>query len=388
MNFFAKLVLRKNENPADKSVREACGKRAGILCIILNTILAGAKIAIGAIAGAVSVLADGLNNLTDCGSNVVSVIGFKMSSKPADKEHPFGHQRAETIAALLIAVIILVVAVELVISSVQKIITPQKSEISLVLFVILGVSIAVKLFMFALNSALGKATQSEALKATAADSISDCVATLAVLIAMIVSYFTAVELDAYAGIGVAIFIAITGIKLLRETISRLLGKAPDKQTVKEIYARVMAFEGVCGIHDLAIHSYGQNAMYVTVHVEVDARTPIMNAHDLADAIEKDFVENTDIVLTVHIDPLVLDDPIVNDVKAHTEDIVAGIDNSFKIHDFRMVGGETCSNVIFDVAVPFDCALTNGEIEDEICKKVKEWDCKFGVVVTIERQNVE
>ena len=388
MNVFAKMMLKKGENPTNRVVREKCGKRAGILCIILNTLLAGAKIALGAISGAVSVLADGFNNLTDCGSNVVSVIGFKMSGKPADKEHPFGHQRAETISALLIAVIILVVAVELIISSVQKIISPEKSVVSLWLFIILGVSIALKFFMFLLNRGLAKATESEALAATAMDSISDCVATLAVLVALIVSYFTAVELDGYAGIGVAIFIAITGIKLLKETISHLLGKAPDKKTVVEIRERVMSFDGVWGIHDLVIHSYGNNTMYVTLHVEVSANMPIMTAHDLADAIEKDFADNTDILLTVHIDPLVLDDPIINQRKEMVEQIVAGIDSALKIHDFRVVGGDVYYNVLFDVAVPFECKKTDRELEEAICEKIKSDNEKVGVIVTIERQNIE
>ncbi len=387
MNPFARLLIKKTENPKNEKTREACGKRAGILGIILNTILAGAKITLGALSGAVSVLADGLNNLTDCGSNVVSIIGLKVSNKPADKEHPFGHQRAETISALLIAVIIMVVAVELIISSIEKIISPTASVFSIYLVIILGVSILVKFFMFLVNKGLSKETGSQSLSATAADSISDAVATTVVLICLLISYYTGVELDAYAGIGVAIFIGFTGIKLLIETISHLLGKAPDSQTVIEIKDRVMAFDDVCGIHDLNVHTYGQNKMYATVHVEVNCKMPIMSAHQLADEIERDFIDNTDVILTVHIDPLVLDDPMTNSLKELTEECVSCVDQTFKIHDFRVVGGDTKSNVVFDVAVPFDCKLKDEEITQKITQTITERNNSLGVVLVVERQNL-
>ncbi len=387
MNFLNKLFIKKHENPKEEKTRESCGKRAGIFCIILNTLLAGGKIALGFISGAVSVLADGFNNLTDCGSNVVSVIGLKMSGKPADSEHPFGHQRAEPVSAMLISVIILVVAVELLTSSIQKIITPELSVISIWLVIILGVAILLKLFMFAVNLSLYKATGAETLKATALDSVSDAVATAVVLVAMIISHYTSVELDGYAGVGVALFIAVTGIKLLNETISKLLGKAPDGEVVKDIENRVMAYKEVCGIHDLAVHSYGQNAMYATVHVEVDSDMPIMSAHELADTIEREFAENTDIILTVHIDPLVLNDPMVNELKEITVTAVREVDETFKIHDFRVVGGDTRSNVVFDVAVPFETKLTDDEITDKIAKAITDKNGSLGVVLTVERQNI-
>ncbi len=387
MNFLTRLFIKKQENPKEEETREALGKRAGILCIILNTLLAGGKIALGVISGAVSILADGFNNLTDCGSNVVSIIGLKMSGKPADKEHPFGHHRAESVSAMLISVIILVVAVELMISSVQKIITPVASDFSIALVIILSVAIVVKLCMFLINFSLYKSTDGETLLATALDSVTDSVATAVVLIAMIISHYTSLQLDGYAGAGVAIFIALAGVKLLKETISKLLGKAPDKEVVKSIEARVTAYKEVCGLHDLAVHSYGQNALYATVHVEVDAETPIMTAHELADTIERDFLENTDIILTVHIDPLVFNDPIVNELKDITVTAVKAVDEGFKIHDFRVVGGDTRSNVVFDVAVPFDAGLSDDEILKKITFNIQAKNPRVGVVATIERQNL-
>ena len=381
-------MIKEGEKPASPAVRERAGNFSGGLGIALNTLLAGCKIAVGALTGMISVLADGMNNLTDCGSNVVSIIGFKMSGKPADKEHPFGHQRAESISALVIALIVLVVAVELAVQSVEKIITPAASEFSVWLAVVLGISVAVKLFMFFLNRALARTVESEALRATAADSISDAVATAAVLLALLISHWTGFDLDGYMGVAVAIFIAFTGGSILKETVSRLLGKAPDHSVIEEIEKRVLAFDGVHGLHDLTVHSYGQNKLYATVHVEVDSHMPIMEAHDLADEIEKNFAAETDIALTVHIDPLVLDDPKVNRYRQEAERIVLSVDPRFRLHDFRVVGGTAHSNLVFDVAVPFDCKMSETEILSRIRDGVSLLDGNLDAVVTVERQNLE
>ncbi|HIY96193.1 MAG TPA: cation diffusion facilitator family transporter [Candidatus Borkfalkia excrementigallinarum] len=388
MNIFSKFLIKEGEKPASPAVRERAGNFSGGLGIALNTLLAGCKIAVGALTGMISVLADGMNNLTDCGSNVVSIIGFKMSGKPADKEHPFGHQRAESISALVIALIVLVVAVELAVQSVEKIITPAASEFSVWLAVVLGISVAVKLFMFFLNRALARTVESEALRATAADSISDAVATAAVLLALLISHWTGFDLDGYMGVAVAIFIAFTGGSILKETVSRLLGKAPDHAVIEEIEKRVLAFDGVHGLHDLTVHSYGQNKLYATVHVEVDSHMPIMEAHDLADEIEKNFAAETDIALTVHIDPLVLDDPKVNRYRQEAERIVLSVDPRFRLHDFRVVGGTAHSNLVFDVAVPFDCKMSETEILSRIRDGVSLLDGNLDAVVTVERQNLE
>ena len=382
-----KLFMKKGESATDARVRERCGKHAGILCIVLNTLLAAAKITAGALTGAVSVLADGVNNLTDCGSNVVSVIGFKMSGKPADKEHPFGHQRAESVAATLIAVIILALAVELAVQSVQKILAWEAGDYSLVAVIVLSASVLVKLFMFAFNGALARALHSDALRATAADSLSDTVATAVVLAALLVSRYAGVDLDGWAGVAVAAFIAFTGVSVLRETVSRLLGKAPDPETVASIRERVCGFAGVHGIHDLAVHSYGESRLYATVHVEVDARMALTDAHDLADRIEKDFAEHTNIALTVHIDPLVLNDPRVDRLREETERIAAEIDPAFRVHDFRVVGGQTHSNLVFEVAIPFDCKMSPAAVRQELADRIALTGENVDVVATVERQDV-
>lgn len=382
------LFVREGEKPDSPAVRGRVGKYMGALGIALNTLLAAAKIAVGAISGMISVLADGLNNLTDCGSNVVSVIGFRMSEKPADKEHPFGHQRAESVAAMIIAFIVLVVAAELAMQSVEKILSPAESDFSVWLVAVLAISVAVKLGMFFMNRFFAKAVRSEALKATAADSISDAVATASVLAATLISHFTGVELDGWMGIAVALFIAWTGISILRETVSRLLGRAPDAETVRSIEERVLAFAGVRGLHDLTVHSYGQNKLYATVHVEVDSHMPIMEAHDLADRIEKDFAANTGIQLTVHIDPLVFDDPNVNRWREEVCAIVQELGGGMRVHDFRAVGGKTHTNLVFDVAVPFDCKLSDAEIERRIRDRVSLLGENLDAVAKIERQNLD
>lgn len=384
----AKFLIKKDEKSTSPAARERVGKFSGILGIVLNTLLAAGKIAVGALFGMISVLADGMNNLTDCGSNVVSYIGFRMSGKPADKEHPFGHQRAESIAALVIAIVVLAVAAELAMQSIEKIISPTESDFSLWLIIVLAISVCVKLFMFFLNRSFAKAVDSETLKATAADSISDSVATAAVLISLLISHWTNFELDGYVGVAVAIFIAFTGGSILKETISRLLGTAPDADVVKEIEQKVLSFHGVRGLHDLTVHNYGQNKLYATVHVEVDSHMPIMEAHDLADEIEKSFASETDIALTVHIDPLVFDDPKINRYREEVLRIVQSIDPLLKIHDFRVVGGTTHSNLVFDVAVPFDCKLSDSEIFTRIKDGVSLLGENLDAVVTVERQNIE
>ena len=380
------LFLKKSEKNTP-AAREKCGKRAGLLGILLNILLAAAKIAFGAVSGAVSVLTDGMNNLTDCGSNVVSVVGFKVSGKPADKEHPFGHRRAESVSALVIAVVILAVAAELAIQSVESIFSPEKTDFSRGLVIVLGVSVLVKLFMFLMNRSLYKEFSAETFKATATDSLSDAIATAVVLASLFVSRYTGIELDGYMGMAVAVFIAFSGASILKETVSRLLGHAVDRETVKKLEADICAFEGVHGVHDMALHDYGEGKLYATAHVEVDSHMTLTAAHDLADKIEK-AVEKTGVALTVHIDPLVLDDPAVNRLREETERAVHEIDAAFQVHDFRVVGGKEHANLIFDVAIPFGCALSDEQVLARIEERISLMNENAGVVATIERQNLD
>ena len=369
----------------NERARAAWGRRAGYLGIALNVLLAAGKIAFGAMAGAVSAVADGLNNLTDCGSNAVAVVGFKVSAKPADKEHPYGHRRAESVAALVIAVVILAVAAELAVQSIERIFSAAETDFSAGLAIVLGVSVAVKVFLFLFNRRLWRRYAAETFKATATDSLSDAVATAAVLLCLFLSKWTGVNLDGYMGVAVAAFIAVSGGAILKETVSRLMGRAADAQTVRALKERVCAFDGVRGVHDVMLHDYG-GKLYATVHVEVDEGMALTAAHDLADAIEKSFAADEGIDMTVHIDPLVYGDPKVEHCRALTERIVAGIGEGLRVHDFRMVGGEAHANLVFEVAVPFDFPLPDAEILARIRDGFALSGENLDPVAAVERQN--
>ncbi len=373
---------------ANGNARVRAGVASGVLGIACHVVLAAAKIAVGALSGVLSLLADGVNNLTDCGSNAVSLIGFKVSGKPADREHPFGHRRAESVSALIVAVIVLAVAAELAVQSVQRILAPEESVFTLVLILVPAASIAVKLFLFLFNFTLARRLGSDVLKATALDSLTDCAATGAVLVCLLVSHYTGVELDGYAGIVVAAFIAFAGGSVLKETVSKLLGNAPEADTVRALKERILAFAGVRGVHDLTVHSYGAGKLYATVHVEVDANMPIMDAHDLADAIEKAEEAATGALLTVHIDPLVYGDERVDRLRKTAEEAAAEIDARLRVHDFRVVGGQAHTNLIFDVAAPFDCKLGDAEIAERLRTLIRTREPNADTVITLERQNVE
>ncbi len=379
-----KLFVKNSSDTSDPAVRRAYGTLAGAVGIVLNILLAVGKICAGVLSGALSVTADGLNNLTDCGSNAVSVIGFKVAGKPADKEHPYGHQRMEYIAAMIVAFIVFVVAIELGVESLQKLIEPTDGSWSITAVIVLSVSVAVKLWMFFFNRSLAKKISSEALKATATDSISDAGATAAVLVALIISHYTDVDLDGVMGLIVAVLIAFAGIGIFRSTLSQLLGKAPDKAVLEDIKQRIRSHNGVLGIHDLNVHSYGKK-LYATAHVEVDARMGLSEGHDLADGIERDFAAHTDVIMVVHVDPIQVDDPVVERYRDMTAGIVRAIDPSFSIHDFRVVDGAVRVNLIFDVAMPFEAKMSEAEVERRIKDAFSTIDGKLYPMPTVERQ---
>lgn len=379
-----KLFVKNSSDTSDPAVRRAYGTLAGTVGIVLNILLAVGKICAGVLSGALSVTADGLNNLTDCGSNAVSVIGFKVAGKPADKEHPYGHQRMEYIAAMIVAFIVFVVAIELGVESVQKLIEPTDGSWSITAVIVLSVSVAVKLWMFFFNRSLAKKISSEALKATATDSVSDAGATAAVLVALIISHYTDVDLDGVMGLIVAVLIAFAGIGIFRSTLSQLLGKAPDKAVLEDIKQRIRSHNGVLGIHDLNVHSYGKK-LYATAHVEVDARMGLSEGHDLADGIERDFAAHTDVIMVVHVDPIQVDDPVVERYRDMTAGIVRAIDPSFSIHDFRVVDGAVRVNLIFDVAMPFEAKMSEAEVERRIKDAFSTIDGKLYPMPTVERQ---
>ena len=385
-----KIFVKNRKDVQNNSVREKVGKMSGIVGIVLNLLLATAKIVVGALFSVISVFADGLNNLADCSGNVVSIVSIKMSSKPADSEHPYGHRRMEYIASMIVAFIVLVVAFELGVESVRKTVLLVKGEAEALEFdiwiiIALSISILVKLWMFVFNLRLSRRYSSDLLKATAVDSISDVCSTSAVLCAVIISHFTGINLDGPMGLIVAIVIAACGIKIIKVTANRLLGEAPDEQMIKSIETRVKNFDGVLGIHDLNVHSYGPNQYYASVHVEVDAAVDVTQSHELLDRIERDFCENTDITLVTHMDPIVTVDAELDAYKAEVEQIVRSLDEHFSIHDFRMVKGPTLTTLIFDVAIHFDTKLTADEIRNCVQTELDKTHVGVYVVPTIDRQ---
>ncbi len=370
-------------NNSTSNERTSKGTIASIIGILVNILLAIVKIAVGAIFGLVSVLTDGLNNLTDCGSSIISLISFKLSSKPADKEHPYGHERIEYVCSMAVAFIILFIAITMVIESINKILEPTNVEFSLIVAIVLCVSILFKFGLFLYYKTTAKKINSSILKATAVDSLSDCVSTFVVAICFIISCLTNFNIDGYAGILVSIFIGYSAIGILGDVFSMLIGKAPEESMLKEIKEKILAYPNVLGVHDLSVYCYGPNKYFASAHVEVDAKVDVLDSHELVDKIEKDFLEETGIVLTGHLDPIIIDDERVNTLKEKTQAILVEIDESFSLHDFRMVFGKNQTNVLFDVAVPYACKLTKDEIKNKIETEIKKIDEKYCLVITIE-----
>ena len=365
--------------------RESYGTIASIVGILSNLVLAGGKIIVGMLFGVISVMADGFNNLTDCGSSIMSFISFKISSKPADKEHPFGHERIEYIASMIVSFLILLIAFELVKESITNIISATALEFSYIIIAVLLASIAIKCGLFFYNRAVGKKINSDILKATAVDCLSDCISTSVVLIAIIIGKLTGFNIDGYAGVLVAVFIAIAGIKILVEMISKLIGQAPDAELLQDIKKRILAHKTVLGIHDLNVYSYGPSKFFASVHIELAADLDPLVAHEMIDDIEKEFLQNTNIALTGHYDPIVVDDDEVNEMRKKVAKIVKNISKEYSMHDFRMVKGPHNTNIIFDVAIPFDAKHSEEEIKQSIVEHVAKIDTKYTPVIIVEKQ---
>lgn len=385
-----KLFVKNYTDTKNPSVREQVGKVASIVGIVVNLVLSLCKIAVGALFGLISVLADGFNNLTDCGSNIVSLISFKLASRPADKEHPYGHARIEYVASMIVGFIVLLVAFELGMESVVKIAELIRGQspvvdFQLVTVIVLGISVLAKLWFYFFNRRLANDYNAELLKATASDSLSDVFATTAVLVSVVISPLTGFNTDGIMGVVVAVLIVIAGIGILKDTLNHLLGESPTPELIASIEERIRCFDGVLGIHDLHVHNYGPSKYYASVHVEVDSAVDVMLSHDIIDEIERDFAQNTDIMLVIHLDPIVVGDPELDTYRQEILQIVRQLDADFDIHDFRMVKGPTHTNLIFDVAVHFDTKLTSSQIVEHIQQQVRLTHPNVYVVPTVEKK---
>lgn len=351
--------------------RGRVGALAGVVCISLNVVLCIAKALVGILSGSVSIVADALNNLSDASSNIVSVLGFKLASKPADPEHPYGHGRFEYLSGLVVAVLVLMIGVELVKSSIDKVLNPSPVEFSLALVVVLAGSMAVKLWMAHLNRVLGERIKSETLLATAQDSKNDVIATGAVLVCAIIAYVADVELDAWVGLAVGLYIGWSGVELIRDTVSPLLGQAPDPELVAHIRSKIMSYPGVLGTHDLMVHDYGPGRQFASAHVEMAAETDPLESHDTLDNIEQAFKDDDGLIVTLHYDPIVTNDPHVVDMRNKIDAMAKSLDGEASIHDLRCVPGPTHTNVIFDCLHPVECALSSDEFKRKLGDMVIE-----------------
>lgn len=376
--------VKNYENVKDRTVRSAYGKMAGWVGIFCNVLLFASKFLIGLLSGSVSISADAINNLSDASSNIISLLGFKMGSKPADQDHPYGHARYEYLSGLLVAVIILVIGVELLQTSFQKIRNPEPVEFNWIFVGILVLSILVKLWMAVFNRSIGRIIDSETLLATAADSRNDVISTGAVLAAGIISQYTSLDLDGWMGIAVALFILYSGVGLVKDTLDPLLGKAPSPALVEMIRNKVMSYEGVLGTHDLMVHDYGPGRLFASVHVEMAAEEDVLKCHDIIDNIEKDFLEHENLNMVIHFDPIVTSDEVVGDLRKWLSRQVRQIDERMTIHDLRMVPGESHTNMIFDCVVPHEFTLTDSEVKQRLRELVAAEYPGYRCVITVDK----
>lgn len=367
--------------------RKRYGNVASVLGILCNIFLCIIKGLAGLLSGSVAIIADAANNLSDAGSSVISLIGFAVSDKPADEEHPYGHARFEYLSCLAVAFVIFGIGIALLKSSVEKIIAPEAVEKSFVVFLILIISIIVKLWMSLFYRKVGKIISSSVLMANSKDSFNDVISTGAVFLTTLLYAVTDINLDGYVGLIVALFIMYAGFGVLKETFDNILGTVPDAALVRSITEKLNSYEGVLGIHDLVVHSYGPEKYFASVHVEVPYDVDILLSHDMIDNIEREFRENENINLVIHLDPIVTDDEEVNNLKAKTIEIVKGINSLYGVHDFRMVRGETHSNLIFDVGIPVGDKITEGELKEKISSEVGKIDEKLFCVITVDRNLV-
>lgn len=364
INKFVKNRHKTNDN----TVRQAYGYLGGIVGILANIFLFVSKLFIGTLINSIAVMADAINNLSDAASSIITLVSFKMTNKPADREHPFGHGRIEYISAMIVSFLVILVGLEFIKSSVQRVMNPEAVKFNWITFILLSLSIIIKLWLSIFNKKIGKSIGSKAMEATAMDSISDVITTSVVLLSLIMSIWITFPIDGYIGILVALFIMYSGFSLTKETLNPLLGEAPDMELVNAIISKVMAYEGIIGVHDIIVHNYGPNRCVVSLHTEVPADIDITSAHDIIDKAEQDISEELDIHLVMHMDPININDKVVLKVQQQILEVITEFGMELTMHDFRMVGDENHCNVIFDMVIPYEI---NGKDEKKVANDVSE-----------------
>ncbi len=387
MDFLFKIFIKNYKDIHDETTRRRYGLFSGISGIILNFVLFCIKITTGILASSLGIIADAVNNLSDSGSSLITLIGFKLSGKPADHDHPFGHGRFEYISAMLVSVAIILMGFETGKSSLEKIINPKDIFVSELTVIILVFSIIIKAFMYFLNKSIGKKISSAPIIATAKDSLSDCIATGFILISVLISHNANVNIDGYSGLMVSVFILYTGIATMKDSISLLLGHPPDKKLVDDIEKTIMSHDMVVGIHDMIIHNYGPTRFMMSVHVEVESSNDILKIHDTIDIIEREIHQKYGCDTVIHMDPIETNNEIIQDAKNKILEILCNIDENLSMHDFRMMSGKTHTNLIFDVVVPYSFKMDSKELISTIQNEVFKMDKSFYVIITIDKKFV-
>ena len=388
IELLAKWFIHHRDNTADGAVRRAYGTLCGAVGIGLNVLLFIGKFFAGQLSGSIAVTADAFNNLSDAGSSAVTLLGFRLAGKKPDTDHPFGHGRIEYISGLIVAGLILLMGVELAKSSFDKILHPEEVTFSALAVAILAVSVAVKLYMWFYNRRIGGKLRSAAMEATAMDSLSDAAATFAVLLATLIGKWTGLAVDGYVGLLVALFILFSAYKAAKETLSPLLGQAPDPELVQRIRDIVAEHDTVVGIHDLVVHDYGPGRQMVSLHAEVPASGDILELHDVIDNIERELHEKLHVQAVIHMDPIVTDDTEVDALRRQVAELARQVEPRMTVHDLRVVRGTTHTNLVFDAVLPLDAAITPAEAARRIREKVSELDGDYYAVVTVEHSFTE
>ena len=388
MELIFKLFIKDKDNIKSDLVRNKYGQLSGSMGIILNSILFVIKLIAGIITSSISVMADAFNNLSDAGSSIITLVGFKISGKPADEDHPFGHGRMEYLCSLFVSVMILIMGYELLKASVTKIITPSEVETNVASFVILVVAIAIKFWMYLFNRKIAKKISSCAVMATAKDSVNDCLATAGVAVGLLISELFNVNVDGYIGLVIAIVVLYAGYSTIKESTEPLLGGYPDRELVENIEKTIMAHEEALGIHDLIVHNYGPSKNIISVHVEIDSLSDLNVIHDKIDLMERELSVKYDCLATIHMDPVAVNDEKVNTLKQVAEQIVKNIDDKITIHDFRIVAGPTHTNMIFDAVLPFEFRLTDNQFKEIVYEKINEYDSTLFAVIDIDKAYIK
>lgn len=380
-----RIFVRDHKNTEDPAVRDKCGRVAGAVGIVTNFLLFLMKIIVGTVFHSVSVTADAVNNLTDSGSSVVTLIGFKMASKPADEKHPFGHARIEYLSGVIVSFIVIFLGLQLGMSSIEKILTPEENALTPVALVVLVISILAKLWQCLFYRKVGRMIKSESVEATSKDSRNDVIATSVVLIGAVITMLTGVNLDGYMGAAVALFIVFSGVQLTISTADPLLGQAPEGELVQTITEKMLSYPGIIGMHDLAVHNYGVGRCFASAHCEVDAKNDILVSHDLIDNIERDFSRDLGIHMVIHLDPVIVGDARTDALHRKVQSLVTALYPTVTIHDFRVIWGVTHSNIVFDAAVPFAVKDSDAVITQKLEAEIQKLDPEYRTVVTIDRR---